>query len=159
MRHLSNASLLARIFETVPYATFLVDLDVHVLHANAMAARLLGLVDQAAGAMPRRMCDLLRCDNGGREPGGRGSWRECDSCIIRGSVRRALRGDPVRRVLAFVEREEHGHQREICLQVSAAAIEHERRKLAVVTLDDVTDVYHLRSLIPLCSSCDRIRSA
>ncbi len=159
MRQLSNASLLARIFETVPYATFLVDLDVHVLHANTVAARLLRLSDRHGGALPRRIGDLLRCDNAARGPNGCGSSRDCDACLIRGSVRRALHGDAVRHLLAFVKREEHGKKREICLQVSAAAIEHERRKLAVVTLDDVTDIIHLRSLMPLCSACDLIRKA
>jgi hypothetical protein len=70
-------------------------------------------------------------------------------------VRRALQGETVRRNLAFVTRQDFGKKREICFQVSAAAIEDERRKLAVVTLEDVTDIFRLRGQTPLCSACGR----
>jgi len=155
LRQLSNESLIARIFETVPYPTFLVDQEVHVLHANTAAARLLAPADPHGGTAPRRLGDLLRCDRATRSPGGCGSSRDCDACPIRGAVRRALRGEIVRRNLAFVAREENGRKREICFLVSAAAIDHERRKLAVVTLEDVTEIFHLRSKTPHCSACGR----
>ncbi len=153
MSHLSSASLLARILETVAYPTFVVDLGLDVLHANGAAER--------AGnreVQPRRLGDYLGCSAAAGEPGC-GFSRGCDRCVIRDSVRRALQGDAVRRVLAVVERQEGRGKREICLQVSAAAIEHERRNLAVVTLDEANDLFHLRSLASSAPARGRVGSS
>ncbi len=157
MSHLSSASLLARILETVAYPTFVVDLGLDVLHANGAAGRFFG---RAGGTdlEPRRLGDFLGCEGVGDQPGC-GSSRGCDRCVIRASVRSALQGDAVRRVLAFVERRERGSKRQICLQVSAAAIEHERRKLAVVTLDEANDLFHLRRLASSAPAHDRVGSS
>ncbi len=154
MSHLSSASLLARILEAVAYPTFVVDLGLDVLHANGAAERFFG---RAGGteSSPRRLGDFLGCDGVGGQPGC-GFSRGCDRCVIRASVRRALQGHAVRRVLAVVERQEPGGKREICLQVSAAAIEHERRKLAVVTLDEANELFNLRSLVAMTPARARV---
>ena len=41
--------------------------------------------------------------------------------------------------------------------VSAAPMPHESRPRAILTLEDVTEVVRLRSLLPICAGCRKIR--
>jgi len=153
---LRSPDLLARIFDAYPSPTLLVDGDVRVLHANRAARDEL---DLAAGGEPLRMRsgELLQCLNTSAHPEGCGHADACRRCVVRGSVSRALSSGAVRRARAFMQLSRGGRVDEVHYLVSAAPIAHEGRALAILTLEDVSEIVHLRSLLPICAGCRKIR--
>src|SRR6266496_2239700 len=140
---LRSPDLLARIFDAYPAPTLLVDGDIRVLHANRAARDELDL--GAGGELLRmRSGELLHCLNASAHPEGCGHADACRRCVLRGSVARALSSGAVRRARAFMQRSRGGRA-------------HEGRALAILTLEDVSEIVHLRSLLPICAGCRKIR--
>jgi len=154
MLPVSSGGLVEALFDAYPAATLLVDADVKVEHINESAKQLMGNVSH----LDRRGGDLLRCVHAEEGPGGCGRARACEDCVVRGSVSEALGTGAVRRRRAFMKLRRPEGVSEVHLLVSAAPLEVEGRRLCIVTLEDVSDLVNLRSVVSLCAHCARVRS-
>lgn len=151
----SSGGLVEALFDAYPAATLLVDADVRVEHINDSARQLLGSVSN----LNRRGGELLHCVHSDEHPQGCGHAKACEDCVVRGSVAAALGSGAVRRKRAFMQvKEADGQVSEVYLLVSAAPLQVEGRQLCIVTLEDVTELVNLRSVVSLCAHCSRVRS-
>lgn len=152
-----DAVLLAEVFDAYPAPTLLVDDDVRVLHANRAARLLLGLRGDGSDAILTRGGELLHCVNASVHPAGCGHAEACKKCVVRNSVGAALSTGAVRRARAFMQLRNEGRLDEVHFLVSAAPMRHDGRPLAILTLEDVSEIVRLRSLLPMCAGCRKIR--
>jgi nitrogen fixation/metabolism regulation signal transduction histidine kinase len=153
----TNAGLVEALVDAYPAATMLVDEDVRVEHLNESARQLLGSVT----SLNRRGGELLHCVHAGvadGAPGSCGEAKACEDCVVRGSVAAALDSGAVRRRRAFMQLNGKQGVTELYLLVSAAPLQVDERKLCIVTLEDVTELVNLRSVVALCAHCNRVRS-
>ena len=51
-----------------------------------------------------------------------------------------------------------GTQERVCFRVTSSLFKHETYSLALVILEDVTELIQLRRLLPICSNCKKIRN-
>lgn len=137
--------LLIQIFEAFPAPTFLVDGDVLVQLTNR-AARELAAVPEGASVPARRGGELLRCVHAEEHPDGCGRAEACKACVIRSSVAEALRTGAVARQHTRVELKapQGGGVTALEVLVSASPVEVADARLAVLTIEDVTELVELR---------------
>jgi hypothetical protein len=154
---LRDARLLAEVFDAYPAPTLLVDDDVRVLHANRTARELLGVRGDGSDALLTRGGEMLHCVNAAAHPDGCGHAEACKKCVVRNSVNAALSSGAVRRSHAFMQVRNEGRLDEVHFLVSAAPLHHDQRPLVILALEDVSEIVRLRSLLPMCAGCKKIR--
>lgn len=152
------STLLSEVFEAVPAPTFLLDGERRVLRCNRTARVLVGRDGEGIPALLKRQGAFLRCVHAAEHPEGCGHSASCSDCVVRASVERALDGTGrVVRQPANVELHRGDRIERLTVLVSAAPVAVETERLAVLTIEDVTELTRLRSLIPICSGCGRLR--
>lgn len=146
--------LLRAVFDALPAPTFLVDEDMRILLTNRAGATLA----RPAGGLPVlvRAGEALHCLES--DPAGCGRGARCGDCVLRGAVGQAFASGAVHRSRAYMQRRIGEETSETYFLVSAAPLEHVGRRLAVLTLEDVTQVARLKSLLPMCAGCRKIRN-
>jgi len=154
---LSDSSFLAEIFEAVPTPTFLVDEGNRVRLCNRAARRLVGRDADGISALLKRQGAFMHCVHAAEHPDGCGHAEACSECVVRRSVEKAMASPGVARQTANVELHRGSRVESLTVLVSASPVEVEGARLAVVTIEDVTELTRLRSLIPICSGCGRVR--
>lgn len=149
----TDTGLLRAVFDAYPAPTYLVDRDAQVQLMNRAAVELAG-----AGELPplQRSGEAIRCL--GAHPLGCGQGGSCSRCVIRSTVDEALARGAVHRVRAFMQRRDRDGVSEVYYLVSAAPLAFGGRTLAVLTLEDVTAIARLKSLLPMCAGCRKIRN-
>jgi len=151
-------SLVEEIFDGFPAAAVIVDEDVRLLMVNRAARDLLGCGTEARPVLFKRGGEALRCIHS-FGPGGCGADAHCQDCVIRSSVGKAFGGGGVQRSRVFLQtRRAGGVVAETYVLVSAAPIHHGGKVYAVLTLEDISDLIHAKSMLPICASCRRIRN-
>jgi len=145
----------SRILDAIPMMIFVVDDDVQIIDANAAALQVLGVGKDVI--LKRRGGDVLHCIHAQDVPEGCGRAPHCQTCLIRGSVQACLSGQGVTRRRTKAEIVVSGRQKDVELLVTANLLNAERR-LAVLILEDITEISMLREIIPICSHCRRIRN-
>lgn len=138
---MSAPPLIAQILDAVPAPTFLVDGDVVVQYANR-AGRALASVPEGEGAPESRGGELLGCSHAEDDPDGCGRAAACSLCVIRNSVAEAFLGGPVTRQPTTVHLREEGGRgvTSRTVLVSASAVQVEGDRLAVLTIEDVSEL-------------------
>ncbi len=151
-----DSSLFRAAFDASPIAMLVVDHDVDVLDLNRAAGALADASQN--GSLRRRGGDLLRCLHAQETPEGCGRAEACQDCPVRAAVDQALAGQPVLRRKAPMELVAGGKIHKATFLVSASPFEHQGRHLALLSMEDVTDLVTLRGLLPICANCKKIRS-
>jgi PAS domain-containing protein len=144
---------LRTLFDTSPLPTFVVDGDVQIQDYNTAAAALLG--PEPEMAFHRRGGDALGCIHA--EAKGCGQSEPCRDCVIRNSVKTAIRGQTTHREIHKAELRRGGNTTVIDLLVTAAPLPEAEREQALVILEDVSELLTLRGLLPICCQCKKVR--
>ena len=152
---LQDSQYLRAVLDAFPVPVFVLGSDFGIEDANAAAAAFTG--SQISGNR-RRLCgDLLHCLRAAEAAGGCGTSEFCKECVVRNSFYEALQGQkPVRRKNRMVMRDDH-RAGPIDLLISAAPFTHAGQSYVLLTLEDVTELFTLRRLIPICSYCRKVR--
>ncbi len=140
--HQLLGTLFEQTFEAYPAPTLIVDADVRVLLANRSARALLGERPGIQPILHRRGGEALHCIQA-EGPDGCGRQPACEDCVVRRSVRLACEHRRVERCRADLEVRLGEEARVLHLLVSASPVEHEGETLAVLTLEDVSNVVEL----------------
>jgi PAS domain S-box-containing protein len=130
--------LAQEIFEAYPAPTLIVDGEVRLLMANRAARALIGREADVA-PLPAAAGEALRCVRS-FGPRGCGRQQECESCVVRSSVKRALASGAVHRARTFMRVRGEGGDAEVCLLVTTSPVRHDRTTRVVLTLENVSDV-------------------
>lgn len=142
--------------DAIPSFILIVDEDVRILHHNAAAGRLLSPGE--AGVRLFRAGHALHCVHAQGVPEGCGRAPACRSCVVRNSVSTCLREWRVVREKTTFGRAGQDPHHESWFMVTAAPFEHDGMRVALLTLEDISELTMLRSIVPICAWCRRVRT-
>lgn len=143
------------VIDAIPDPIFVVDGDVRILDSNSAAADMMGGAPQLAYG--RRGGDVLHCVHAHETPDGCGAAPACRECMIRNSVSLALGGQRPRRVRHKLETISGDGTAGVDLLVTTAPIHYGGRDLALLILEDISELVALRRIVPICAHCHRVR--
>jgi PAS domain S-box-containing protein len=132
------------IFESIPGGILIVDQDLRVQAINNVLEQTFGIC--RTEVVNKRSGEALRCIHAFEyeNPQDYGFADYCQSCQVRNTALEALAGKQVHQSKAKVELLVEGKVEERSLLISAAPIEYEGKKQAIVILEDITELSQLR---------------
>jgi hypothetical protein len=147
---------LRRVMDAIPAPLFVLDGETVVLDRNRAAADFFDDPPLLAG---RRLCgDAIRCLHAEKGCGSCGETAHCPECVIRQSVLAAHRGEPVVRQWTRMALNRKDGERPFCFLVTATPIETDQDRQILLLLEDVSELMALRTLIPICAQCGKVRT-
>jgi PAS domain-containing protein len=149
-------SLLDALLEAIPAALFLVDPELRIVKANEAARQM--LAGEGELVLRRPSGELLRCVQTVEGPGGCGASKVCADCVIRKSLLGAFDGLKIVRSRSRMELVRNGTVTACHMLVTTAPFTFSDRQYVLLTLEDISEIVGLRTLIPICAQCKRIRS-
>lgn len=143
------------ILDAIPLPIFVVDEDVRIQELNHAAATVFAL--NKATVLKRRGGEVLHCLHSQDVPEGCGRGEFCRTCIIRNSVQASLKGQKVTRRRTKAELLLGGAKKELELLITASPMPSNDAPLALLILEDISEMTTLRDIIPMCAKCKKIR--
>jgi len=141
------------LFNAVPLPLFRVDREVKILDLNAAARKLFNA--SPGQALHKRGGEVMHCINA---VGGCGNAPPCADCPIRNSVREVFAsGSEIHRRRATMELKGQAIPSEVNLLLTVTPIIFAGEGSVLLCLEDITELNSLRSLIPICCNCKKIR--
>lgn len=148
-------SMLQHVFDAMPSMIFVVDGDMRVQTYNAAAAELLAATD---GAVFKGRCgEVLGCLNAKGSPRGCGHGHACSGCVVRNAVAKVFAGGRVVRQRSRLELTLEGRTIDLFAQVTASPFLFDGQELALLVIEDFSEIMALKRMIPICSVCKKIR--
>jgi PAS domain-containing protein len=144
------------IMNAIPIPVFLVDDDVRILDLNAAASGSFGVSRETVRL--RRGGDTLHCLHSTEVPEGCGRAPACKACVIRDSVTNSVKGASTTRRRMRFEVVTGAKKAELELLISASPFPQGGQNVVLLMVEDITELSRLRSIIPICSQCKRIRN-
>jgi PAS domain-containing protein len=144
------------IVDAIPLPVLVVDEDLRIFRANRAAGDLLDRSPESF--MRMRGGDALECINATESDEGCGSTPACANCVVRTSVEAAAKGDSVARRKARMELVDGKRVIPMHLLVTAAPLPADGEPRFLLVLEDVNELIELKSIIPMCASCKKIRN-
>jgi PAS domain-containing protein len=148
-------SFLKAVLDANPAMMFVVDDDVRILECNAIALQLF-----AGGESPfqRRGGDALQCLQATEHPEGCGHAAACRDCVIRNAVTQAMQGEKTFRKRTVLELIQGEDTVDFYALVTVAPFAYSGRHLALLTIEDISELSELWRIVPICSCCKKIRT-
>ena len=142
--------------DALPAPLFVVDEDVRILDANQAAHQMLNSPPEI---VLRKLCgEVLHCNDERQSEQGCGETVSCPECVIRKAVRKAYEGEQAFRMKYTMHLNNNHGTQTVHLLITASAFERQGDKLALLTLEDITDLTSLQELLPICASCKKVRN-
>jgi hypothetical protein len=151
---LSQDGLFRTLFEVLPTAVILADPDAQVIALNSAGQRLFHTSDGEAGM--EHIGQVFRCVNI-TKPGDCGQTVFCQDCLIRKAIRLAVDGKEIARSKGNYHTWKNGELIRLDILVTATRLEYQGRSLAVLIVEEISNITQLQGLLPICCSCYRIR--
>ncbi len=148
-----NLAYYRTILDTLPIPIFIVDTDVRIHDLNIAASQGFGVHKQEIYKM--RGGDALHCLNSVQTAEGCGRSGFCESCVIRNSVRASLDGDSVSRRRMKFKVGAGPDLQELDLLITANRLP--GTGFVLLVLEDVTELTRLKSILPICVRCRKVR--
>lgn len=131
------------LIESIPCGLLVVDSDRRVRAVNDVLERTFGIT--MGEALQKRGGEALRCVHAFKRPEGCGFSEECNTCGVRNTALEAISGNRVQRKRADIQLlGDGGKTRNLALLVSAAPMDYQGEKLAIIVLEDITELNSLR---------------
>jgi DNA-binding NtrC family response regulator len=100
--------------------------------------------DQSFGS---RIGDVLGCATALESPGRCGSLDGCEGCKVHIAIKTAIEGHTTRKVHCRIDSRDTRYSRQLTLQLSSAGLHHRGEDLAILILEDITELASLRRLL------------
>lgn len=150
-----NSEMFKTFFDAIPSLIFVVDDDVRIQDYNAAAADL--LLDERTTVLKRRAGNVLHCLHSTETTEGCGHAPLCKRCIVRNSVAEAFQGKHIVRKRTKMEIIKDGQKIEIYALITTSPFHYKERKLALLVVEDISEIAELQRIVPICSICRKIR--
>lgn len=150
-----KTDILRAVFDALPSLVFVVDQDVRIQEYNAAASDL--LIAERMTVIKQRAGEMLHCVHSSEVPEGCGRAPDCRNCIIRNSVMEAFQGNRVVRRRSRFEIIRDGKKIEIYALITTCPFSFEDRSLALLVIEDFSEIAELHRIIPVCSVCKKVR--
>ena len=144
------------VLDALPIALFLVDRQLHVHWANRHARQM--IVDMRAYRDLGKGGAVLGCIHALSTTAGCGIADACSKCTLHHAANEALAGQKACQAKTTLHVRTPTGLKDLHLLVTATPVVHDEQELALLVLQDVSELIRLRSLIPICSSCKKIRN-
>jgi hypothetical protein len=148
--------LLARAFDAMPSAVFVVDEEVRIHEYNKAATALLTAEKQEVLRM--RGGEALHCLHHHDAENGCGHAAVCADCVVRNSVKKAFQGCTVVRSRQKMELTRDDKVIEIYVMVTASPFVYQDTRFAILVLEDISELVELKRIIPICAVCKQVRN-
>ncbi len=137
-----ESEFLNSLFETIPAPVMVVDNEQKIRMANrALERDFAGARETIIDVCPG---DALDCPRAIEQPNACGTLDECITCQLRPTIDEALAGGKVDRRRCQFEFQADGEIRELTLMISARPLDRKDGRLAIVILEDITELNGLR---------------
>jgi sigma-54 dependent transcriptional regulator, acetoin dehydrogenase operon transcriptional activator AcoR len=133
---------LRSMFEAFPCGVLIVDKDRVVRALNNALEKTFSM--NRSDAVNRRGGEVLRCVHASANPEGCGFSKACGDCSIRNIALDAVSGKKVERRFAEFQSMIDGNAHILRLLLSAAPFSHNNERLAIVIIEDITELSALR---------------
>jgi PAS domain-containing protein len=144
------------IFNAVPLPLFRVSREIEILDLNRAAQKIFEATP--ALALNKRSGDVMRCLNALGVPEGCGHAKPCVDCRIRNSVREVFAtGQEISRRRSTAEILSGDRETWLDLLITVTPIHFGGEMSALLCLEDISELTSLRAMVPICSSCKKIR--
>jgi hypothetical protein len=144
------------ILEALPIPLFLVDRDVRLRWANRSARETIGRLRTYRDL--GKSGEVLGCIHALETPQGCGGSAACADCVLRRAVGQAFEGQQVHQEKTTLHVQTPEGCKDTHLLVTATPMPEVERDLVLLCLQDISELIRLRSLIPICSSCKKVRN-
>jgi len=146
---------LRTVFDILPSAVFVVDHDFNIFDLNPEAAKLFNI---DSDVILWRLCgEIMHCLHALESEEGCGTTEHCPDCVIRNAVESARTSKAVHKDKYKMKIERNGEVRDAHMLVSASPFEYDSDSFVLLVIEDITEITKLRRLLPICSSCKKIR--
>jgi PAS domain-containing protein len=154
-RFAEGDDLFETIIDALPSPLFVVDDDVLILGYNLAAAP---LFDSEPDRIFRiKGGDALHCLHSTSTPEGCGGSEACKKCVVRNSVNKSYSGNKVVREKSEMQLVRGEKVEQIQMLVTTAPLKYKDKLYVLVILEDITELLELRSILPICAHCKKIR--
>lgn len=150
----ADAGFMRRALDLMPSIIVVTDEDVRILFRNAAARELL----KGPKLYGNRIGHVMHCLYSDNDAGGCGRGAHCTDCVLRNSVNDAFSGRTVRRRRADLTIRAGDRTLQVPALVSVSVLDLAGARRAMVVIEDISELVELRSLLPICSSCKKVRS-
>jgi PAS domain-containing protein len=146
---------LKTIINAIPSAIFIVNQNLQIIDINQAASEFYGA---GSDAILKKLCgEVLHCLHERKSEAGCGTTAHCPDCVIRISVELATRGNTVSRQKHEMKIQRGSKLETAYLLISAAPLEYDGERLALLTIDDITQITELKNLLRICAECKKIK--
>ncbi|MCM2266370.1 MAG: hypothetical protein NDI60_01200 [Elusimicrobiales bacterium] len=149
-----NAVFMRHALDALPAIVLVTDEDVRILYRNKAGRDIL----KGEKIYTKRAGDVMHCLHAEDAPGGCGTGPHCADCVLRNSVSRAFAGKAVRREPTDISFVSGGKTSVVRGLISASPFSFEGALYALLVIENMTELAGLRHLLPICSSCKKIRA-
>jgi len=140
-----ESEFLNALFETIPASVMVVDENQKVRMVNRALEREFAVArDTVVDVCPG---DALGCPRAVVEPQACGSLDECLKCQLRPTVAETLAGARIDRRRCQFSYQVEEESRELTLLVSTKPLDHKGERLAIIILEDITELNSLRNVM------------
>lgn len=139
---LNQDNFLKNMFEAIPCGVLIVNSDRRVMAVNNTIERTFGI--DSAEVINRRGGEVFRCVHAFETPEGCGFSDQCQNCRIRKTALDAIEGKKIERSRANIELYMNGSISSLNFLVSAAPLDHDGERMAIVILEDITELNRLK---------------
>jgi hypothetical protein len=155
MQNNDNTQMIRSVFDALPSIILVVDDDVKIQEYNTAAAEF--LLSGRSSILKHRGGEVLKCLHSTDVPEGCGQGPFCKDCIIRNSVTEAFNGKRITRRRAKIEIIRNREKIEIYALITATPFNFKEKPLALLVIEDISEIAELQRMIPICSVCAKIR--
>ncbi len=152
----ADSGFLKNLFDAIPSPVFVVDSDMRIIYFNAAASGILH--ETSAQILMKKGGDALDCVNARKSPEGCGRSEACKDCVLRNAVYEAIGGDRVFRRKTRMNVQAENGVNEVHFLITTSPFRYENADYALLILEDISELMQLKSMIPICAWCKKIRN-
>lgn len=149
-------SISTTILDALPIPLLLVNRDVRLLWVNRCAHRMIERTRTYRDL--GKSGEVLGCIHALETAAGCGGSAACGDCVLRNAVSQASAGRQVCQQKTILHVQTPDGCKDVHLLVTATPIQDGENELVLLCLQDISELIQLRSLIPICSSCKKVRN-
>ena len=138
-------AFLSAVFEGVPCSIVIVGEDHRIRMVNREFVEEFGVTD--AESFDTCVGDVLGCPIALESPGRCGTLDGCEGCKVHIATNTAIDGRTTRKAQCRIEARNTRCSRQLTLQLSSASLRHRGENLAILILEDITELTGLRRLL------------
>jgi len=138
-------AFLSAVFEGVPCSIIVVGSDHRIRMVNREFVDAFGVTE--VESFDSCIGDVLGCSIALESPGRCGTLDGCGGCKVHIATKTAIEGESTRKVHCRIDSRDTRYSRKLTLQLSSAALHHRGEDLAILILEDITELTGLRRLL------------